>query len=228
MSIHDWPSADRPREKLLAAGEHTLTDAELIAIFLKTGVKGKSALDLAKELLVEFGGLKPLLKATPEQLLCKPGLGAAKLAALKAAKELGKRYLATPLLRGQSLKSSILTRKFIAERLGDYAQEMFACLFLDTKLRLLSFEILFQGTLNEATVYPREIVKRGLALNAASIILAHNHPSGNPEPSEADKASTRQIQLALDLVGIKLVDHIIIGHPYHFSFAEYGLLTPCL
>ncbi|RDI44589.1 RadC family protein [Aquicella lusitana] len=224
MRITDWPHEDRPREKLLAHGAEALTDAELIAIFIKTGTRGKTALDLAKEILTEYGGLKKLLRTQAALLTQKQGLGRAKYAALKAAAELGKRYLGEALSIGEVLNNSRAVQCFLADRLRDYANEVFACLYMDNHFRLLSFEELFHGTVNEAAVYPREIVRRGLAHNACKAILAHNHPSGLPRPSTADKEVTLVIRQALALVDIHLVDHIIIGHSAHFSFAEAGLL----
>lgn len=222
MPITDWPHEDRPREKLLSKGAQTLTDAELIAIFLQTGIRGKTALDIAKELLNEFGNLKKLI-ASPT-LIKKPGMGSAKLAALKAAVELGKRYSDENLVVGETLNSSQRTQKFLAQQLRHQANEVFACLFMDNHFRLIRYEALFHGTVNEASIYPREIVRMGLAHNAAKLILAHNHPSGYPIPSEADKEVTQLIKQALALVDITVVDHIIIGNPENFSFAEMGLL----
>jgi DNA repair protein RadC len=224
MPITDWPHEDRPREKLLHKGEQSLTDAELIAICLTSGTHGKSALDIAKELLSEFDGLKKLLRAPANSLIQKPGMGHAKYAVLRAAVELGRRYLNEQLSPGSMLNSSRITQQFIAQYLREYTNEVFACLFMDNHFRLIKFEELFFGTINEANVYPREIVRRGLAHNAAKIILAHNHPSGNPKPSTADKEVTTLIKQALLLVDIDVVDHIIIGNPENFSFAEAGLM----
>lgn len=221
MPITDWPHADRPREKLLSKGAAVLTDAELIAIFLQTGIRGKTALDIAKELLNEFGTLKKLLAAPT---LKKPGMGAAKFAALKAAVELGKRYSDENLIIGETLNSSQKTQKFLTQQLRHYPNEVFACLFMDNHFRLIRYEELFHGTVNEANIYPREIVRLGLAHNAAKLILAHNHPSGYPIPSSADKEVTQLIKQALALVDIEVVDHLIIGNPENFSFAEMGLL----
>lgn len=224
MSITDWPEEDRPREKLLAKGEQALTDAELIAIFLKTGVAGKTALDLAKELLREHGNLKQLMHLSTHQFLQKPGVGRVKLVNLKAALELGRRYLAIKRSPGDCLDNVAMTKQYLMERLQDYTQEVFACVFMDTHFRLMSYEVLFHGTINEANIYPREIVKRALALNAAKLILAHNHPSGNCTPSMADKEVTVVIQRALRLVDVELVDHIVIGEAETFSFAQMGLM----
>lgn len=224
MSITNWPREDQPREKLLSKGEQSLTDAELIALFLQTGIKGKTALDLAKEMLIDFGSLKKLLRAPTHALLTKPGIGKAKYVLLKAALELAKRYFNEEIPIGAALNNSRATQKYLADRLRDHANEVFACLFLDNQLRLICYEELFFGTINEANIYPREIVRRGLTHNAAKIILAHNHPSGLPIPSLADKEVTYLIRQALDLVDISVVDHVIVGHPSNFSFAEAGLL----
>jgi len=220
MPISNWPINDRPREKLLQQGEQNLTDAELIAIFLKTGTRGKTAMDLARELLTNAGGLRNLLRQSSHELLQNKGLGHAKYAALMAAIELGRRYLNEPVPVGEVLNSSIKTLRFISAQLREHRNEIFACAFLDTQFRLISFEKLFEGTVHSTHVYPREIVKRGLAHNAAKIILAHNHPSGEASPSQADKDTTELVKEALGFVDIALIDHIIIGHPGYYSFAE--------
>lgn len=223
MPITDWPLEDRPREKLMRRGEQALTDAELIAIFLNVGLRGKTALDIAKELLSEYGNLKKLLGAPSHLVINKPGIGIAKYAQLKAAIELGRRYLNQHHTIGSVLNSSQLTQQFLTYHLREHKNEVFACLFMDNHLRLICFEKLFYGTINETSVYPREILRRGLCHNAAKIILAHNHPSGNPMPSLADKEITALIKQALNLVDMDVVDHIIIGDPDNFSFAEAGI-----
>lgn len=224
MRITDWPKEDRPREKLLLKGEKSLTDAELIAIFLKTGTHGKTALDIARELLLEFGSLKNVLRAPPLSLIKKSGIGSAKYACLKAAVELGRRYASESIPVGEVLNNSRITQRFLADRLREHASEVFACIFMDNHFRLISFEELFQGTINETNIYPREIIRRALLQNAAKIILAHNHPSGSPAPSQADKDVTVLIKRALQYVDIEVVDHVIVGNPDHFSFAEAGLM----
>lgn len=224
MPITQWPLEDRPREKLLHKGPTHLTDAELIAIFIQTGTRGKTALDVAKEILMEFGGLKKLLRASPAALIGKRGIGKAKYAALRAAIELGRRYLSESIPVGAVLNNTRSTQKFLADRLRENSNEVFACLFMDNHLRLICYEELFFGTINEANIYPREIVRRGLLHNAAKIILAHNHPSGLAAPSQADKEVTNLIKQALELVDIEVVDHVIVGQPNNFSFAEAGLL----
>ena len=224
MPISDWPKEDRPREKLLYHGASALTDAELIAIFLQSGLRGKSALDIAKELLKEFGGLKKLLQTPAATLIKKRGVGQAKYAAIQAAAELGRRSLSENISPGTILNSSRLSQKFLSDKLRHYQNEVFACLFLDNHFRLLGYEELFRGTINEANIYPRELVRRGLAHNAAKIILAHNHPSGQAAPSPADKDVTQVIRQAMSLIDIEVVDHIIVGHVENFSFAEARLL----
>lgn len=224
MPITDWPQEDRPREKLLSKGEQSLTDAELLAIFLKTGTRKKTALDIARELLADYGNLKQVLSASSHSLTQKCGIGNAKYATLRAAIELGRRYLREPLPVGAVLNSSQKTQQFLAQHLREYTNEVFACLFMDNHFRLIRFEKLFFGTVNEANIYPREIVKQSLLHNAAKIILAHNHPSGNPAPSAADKEVTNLIKNALALIDVDVVDHVIIGNPANFSFAEAGIL----
>lgn len=224
MTISNWPLSERPREKLLTLGPKYLSDAELLAIFLRTGIRGKTALDLARELLSEFGNLKTLLNANPQLFYQKLGIGKAKFAMLKAALELGKRYTEELIQIGETLSDSQTTKRFLASRLRNYQNEVFACLFLDNQHRLIGFEELFQGTLNEANIYPREVLKRCLAHNAAKIILSHNHPSGDPQPSQADQDVTLLLKNSLALVDIKVIDHIVIGSKESISFAEMGLL----
>jgi DNA repair protein RadC len=224
MTITTWPILERPREKLLTHGVSSLSDAELLAIFLRTGIPGKTALDIARELLSEYGSLKNLFHASPHEIVKKPSIGKAKYAALKAAIELGRRYLEEGIQIGETLNDSRLTKRFLINRLQDYSHEVFACLFLDNGNRVISFETLFHGTINEAVIYPREVVKRGLSLNAVKLILAHNHPSGDPSPSQADKNMTQILQQTLALVDIQVIDHIVIGNKQCTSFAELGLL----
>ncbi len=224
MAIRDWPAAERPREKLLARGAQALSDAELLAIFLRTGVKGKTALDLARELLGHFGGLRPLLEAELQPFCAGHGLGPAKYVQLKACMEIGRRYLAARLPHGDALTSPTDTRDYLAAQLGHYRHEVFSCLFLDNRNRVLSFDEMFSGTIDGASVHPREVVKRALKHNAAAVILAHNHPSGVAEPSSADRSITRRLGDALALVDIRLLDHLVIGDGETVSFAERGLL----
>ncbi len=224
MAITDWPQSERPREKLLERGPQALSDAELLAIFLRTGVAGKTAVDVARELLARFGGLRELLAAEREALCAAPGLGAAKYAQLQAALEMGRRHLGEALMRGPTLGSPRDTRDYLQARLRDRPHEVFCCLFLDNRHRVLAFEELFHGTLNGAAVYPREVVKRALKHNAAAVIFAHNHPSGVAEPSRADEILTRGLKEALALVEIRTLDHLVIGDGEVVSFSERGLL----
>ncbi|MFN2348323.1 MAG: DNA repair protein RadC [Thioalkalivibrio sp.] len=223
MPITDWPADERPREKLLARGAAALSDAELLAIFLRTGVTGKTAVDLARDLLARFGGLRPLLQADLDNFCAARGLGSAKFAQLQAVLEMGRRHLSEGLARGDALSSPEDTRRFLAARLRDYPFEVFACLFLDNRHRVIAFEELFRGTIDGASVHPREVVRRALAHNAAALILAHNHPSGVAEPSRSDEAITRRLRDALALVDIRVLDHVVVGDNL-VSFAERGLL----
>lgn len=224
MPITDWPLDDRPREKLLSRGPSSLTDAELLAIFLRTGMRGKSALHLSRELLSHFGGLRPLLDAERHELCRSKGLGDAKYVQLQAALEVGKRYLSSRLVRGDVLSNPKDARNYLAARLRGYAFEVFACLFLDNRHRVISFDEMFRGTIDGASVHPREVVKRALDQNAAAVILAHNHPSGLAEPSPADQSLTERLKEALGLVDIRVLDHFVIGDGVTVSFAERGWL----
>lgn len=224
MSIREWPVDDRPREKLLRLGPQALTEAELIAIFLRTGIKGHSALDLARGLLVEFRSLRGLLTADREMLCRTPGMGAARYATLQAALELARRHFQELMSSGPALANPRATRDFLYSRLRDLGHEVFCCLYLDNRHRVLAFEELFRGTIDGASVHPREVVKRALANNAAAVILAHNHPSGVAEPSQADELITQRLKEALSLVDIRVLDHLIVGDGRCESFAERGLL----
>lgn len=224
MAIKDWPADDRPREKLLNSGAQTLSDAELLAIFLRTGVSGLSAVDLARQLLSEFGSLRALLEADKTTFCSGHGLGQAKFVQLQAVLEMGRRHLESTLTRGDAFTDCDTTQRYLKQRLRPYAFEVFACLFLDNQHRLIHFEELFRGTIDGASVYPREIVKQALAHNAAAVILAHNHPSGVAEPSQADIQITRRIRSALQLVDIRVLDHIIVGDAETTSLAQQGQL----
>lgn len=224
MAITDWPAAERPRERLLEQGPGVLSDAELLAIFLRTGVAGKTAVDLARELLARFGGLRNLLNAERADLCEAPGLGPAKYAQLQAVIEIGRRYLQEKLARGQTLQSAAATRSYLQARMRDLPYEVFCCLFLDNRHRVLAFEELFRGTLDGTAVYPREIVKRTLALNAAAVIFAHNHPSGAAEPSRADEVLTDRLKTALALVDVRVLDHVVVGDGEMVCFSERGLI----
>ncbi|MEW5757513.1 MAG: DNA repair protein RadC [Pseudomonadota bacterium] len=224
MAITDWPAHERPREKLLLRGPQALSDAELLAIFLRTGIPGKTAVDLARDLLSEYGGLRSLLEADQKTFCRGAGLGQAKYVQLQAVLEMGRRHLHATLERGEGLNSPEDTRRYLTARLRHYPHEVFACLFLDNRHRVLCFEELFRGTIDGAAVYPREVVKRALGHNAAAVILAHNHPSGVAEPSRADQEITRRIREALQVVDIRVLDHFVVGDTEAVSFAERGLL----
>ena len=224
MPIRHWPRGERPREKLLQAGPTALSDAELLALFLGSGRPGSSAVDLAREQLAACGGLRCLLDITAQQYCARPGLGPASFARLQGALELGRRYLESTLARNDVLNSPRHTRDFLMARLRAYPHEVFACLFLDNRHRLICFEELFRGTIDGASVHPREVVKRALHHNAAALIIAHNHPSGVAEPSLADQNITGQLKQSLALVEIRLLDHVIIGDGEAVSMAERGLV----
>lgn len=226
MAITDWPAAERPREKLLLTGAEALSDAELLAIFLRIGCAGKSAVDLARDLLVTYGGLRPLLEASQEDFCRGQGLGTAKYAQLQAVLEMAKRHLSASLQERDLLTNPTLVRQYLSTRLRHQQREVFAILFLDSQNRLLAYDELFYGTLDGASVYPREVVKATLAHNAASLILAHNHPSGLTEPSDADIRLTDRLQKALTLIDVRILDHMIVGNDEVLSFAERGLLPP--
>jgi DNA repair protein RadC len=224
MAITDWPREERPREKLLQRGAAALSDAELLAIFLRTGLPGKTAVDLARELLQRFGSLRALLGADQGAFCQGQGLGEAKFVQLQATLEMARRHLAETLQRDNVLDSPQQTRRFLSARLRDYSFEVFACLFLDNRHRVIAFEELFRGTINGASVHPREVVRKALDHNAAAVILAHNHPSGVAEPSEADRHITRQLVTALALVDVRVLDHLVVGDGEAVSFAERGLM----
>ena len=224
MTIKDWPPGERPREKLLSQGAHALSDAELLAIFLRTGVRGASAVDLARDLLTTFGGLRPLLDANADVFLAQRGTGVAKFAQIHSALELGRRYLAADLHRDDALTSPAATRRYLKARMRHYDREVFACLFLDNRHRVTGFEELFFGTIDTASVHPREVIKAALRHRAAAVILAHNHPSGVAEPSRADELLTRRLKEALALVDIRVLDHFVVGDGDPVSLAERGLV----
>lgn len=224
MPIKDWPASERPREKLLQKGPAALSDAELLAIFLRTGVAGKTAVDLARELLSEYAGLRNLLSADQQRFCRSKGLGLAKYTQLQAVLEMGRRFLHEELQRDTVLTSPEDTRLFLTAKLRHHPAEIFACLFLDNRHRLIAFEELFQGTIDGANVHPREVVRRALELNAAALILAHNHPSGVAEPSDADRRITARLRQALDLVDIRVLDHFVVGEGVPVSMAQLGML----
>ena len=224
MSIRLWPEQERPREKLLGLGANALSDAELLAIFLRTGIRGCSAVELARRLLNEFGGLRQLLEADQEEFTGHAGLGPAKFAQLQAVLEMGRRHLEATIKRESALESPQAVRDYLKARLRHEPHEVFGCLFLDSKHRVLAYENLFHGSIDGASVYPRQVVKRALAHNAAALILTHNHPSGVAEPSQADRLLTQQLKSALALVEVRVLDHFIVGDGEPLSLAEHGWL----
>ncbi|MBK5964302.1 hypothetical protein CCR95_09435 [Thiocystis minor] len=224
MAIKDWPEGERPREKLLERGAAALSDAELLAIFLRTGIPGKSAVDLARDLLKEFSGLAGLLAADQRRFCEGKGLGAAKFAQLQAVLELSRRYLMTRINGQDVLTSPEATRDYLKMRLYGSPHEIFACLFLDNRHRVICFEELFRGTIDGASVHPREVLRRVLETNAAAVIFAHNHPSGIAEPSQADLRITQRLKTMLELIDVRVLDHVIVGDGDGVSFAERGLL----
>ena len=224
MSIRDWPVGERPREKLLTHGAHALSDAELLALLLGTGTRGRSAVELARELLADFGSLRELLSAEKVRCLARSGVGPARYALLQAALELTRRHFREALRVGPALPSPEATRTFLFAQLRDKPYEVFCCLYLDNRHRLIAFEEMFRGTIDRAGVHPREVLRQTLAHNAAAVILAHNHPSGVLEPSQADELITRRLKEALALLDVRVLDHIIVGDGESFSFSEHGLL----
>lgn len=224
MAITDWPMAERPREKLLEKGANALSDAELLAIFLRTGCAGKSAVDLARDLLQTFGSLRLLLEAEQTHFCRAHGLGKAKYAQLQAVLEMARRHLAESLSKGDIFDNPTHVRHYLLSKLRHHQREVFAVLLLDSQHQLIHYKELFFGTVNAASVHPREVVKLALANNAVAIILAHNHPSGIAEPSHADRQITQALVKALALVDIKVLDHFIVGDSETSSFLEKGWL----
>lgn len=224
MTLLDWPVSERPRERLIGRGADALSDAELLAVVLRTGVRGRTVVDLARALLGAHGGLRPLLDAELRAFCREPGCGPAQWAVLRAGLELARRYLAADLARGEVLSRPAATRTFLKAWLRGRDREVFAGLFLDNRHRVLVAEELFRGTIDSASVHPREVVKRALACNAAAVIVAHNHPSGAAEPSRADEVLTLRLRDALALIDVRLLDHFIVGEGDPTSLAERGLL----
>lgn len=224
MAINQWPEPERPREKLRQRGAHALSDAELLAIFLRTGVAGKTAVDVARELIERFGSLGKLFSAS-EAVFCEGiGLGPAKYTQFQAVLELSRRYLAETVRSPNAMNSPDQVKDYLRAQLNHYQHEVFCCLYMDTQNRVIKFDPLFRGTLDSASVYPREVAKQALEHGAKSVILVHNHPSGCEEPSQADKIITQRIKSALALLDINVLDHFVVGNPEVFSFAENGLL----
>lgn len=223
MAICDWPEDQRPRERLIAYGPEALSDPELIAIFLRTGSAGKSAIDLGRDIIARFGSLSKLFTASPQEFIGIKGLGPAKLALLQAVVELARRTSCEELKTGQLLPSSLAVKKFLQLHFAGQQTESFIVLFLDVQQRLITCEKMFEGTLTRTSVYPREIIRRALQNNAAAAIFAHNHPSGRAEPSALDKSLTKELKRLMDGVEVRLVDHIIVSGSLTWSFHEHGL-----
>ena len=224
MAITDWPESERPREKLLKNGAASLSDAELLAIFLRTGMAGKSAVDLARDLIKRFGSLTGLFAADQSAFCQVPGMGPAKFTQLQAVLEMARRALAEKLQSGDAMSSPKSVRDYLRLTLEGKRHEVFVGIFLDAQNRSIAAEELFNGTLTQTSVYPREVVKRALHHNAAAMIFAHNHPSGVAEPSHADEILTQSLKQALALVDVKVLDHFIVGGGTAMSFAERGLI----
>ena len=224
LTIREWPVEERPREKLFARGSASLSDAELLAVFLGSGRHGMTAVDVGRELLNSAGSLKALLDQEPTKLAQLPGLGTAKACRVHAALELGRRYLASELRRPDVLAHPSACADYLRARIGAHPYEVFACLFLDQRHRVIAFEELFRGTIDGASVHPREVVRRCLAHNAAAVIFAHNHPSGVAEPSQADREITAELKRALALIDVRVLDHFIVGHGAPTSLAARGIL----
>lgn len=223
--LKDWPIDEKPREKLLQYGAKSLSDAELLAIFLRTGVKGCHVVDLARKLLKSFGSISQIYQADLDGFCQHHGLGAAKYVQLQACLEMSKRYLAEQMETGQALTSSLATQQFLTAELRNESREIFAVLFLNTQHQVIKFERLFYGTINAAAVYPRIVVEAALKNKAGAVILAHNHPSGIAEPSIADNQITSCLEQALALIDIKVLDHIIVAGCQCYSYAEHSLIN---
>ncbi|MDD2833676.1 MAG: DNA repair protein RadC [Methylotenera sp.] len=224
MAITDWPASERPREKLVELGAEALSDAELLAIFLRVGVVGKSAVDLARDLLNQFGSLNGIFAASESELSQVHGIGSSKYVQLQAIFEMSRRALNEQLQVRDVFSSPQQVRDYLVLKLGALMREVFLVLFLDAQNRLIGTEELFSGTLTQTSVYPREVVKRAMHYNAAGVILAHNHPSGVVMQSQADELITQQLKQALQLVDVRVLDHFIVAGNQTLSFAERGLL----
>ncbi len=224
MKVSDWPASERPREKLIRRGASSLSEAELLALCLGRGLPGINAVDFARGLICQYGGLRKLLNASTRELQATHGLGPARLAIIKALPEMADRYYEERLPAGQVIRSPDDTLRFLTVRLRDRPYELFCCLYLDNRHRVIRFEELFRGTIDGASVYPREVVKAALRVNAAALILAHNHPSGVAEPSQADERITKRLKAALALVDIRLLDHLVIGDGESTSLSARGLI----
>ena len=224
LRIPEWPEDERPREKLLSRGAQILSDAELLAVLMGTGTRRRNVLELARAHIAAFGSLRELLNAERRHWSDKEGVGPARYAALQAVLELARRHLLEPLKVGSTLAAPDTTRKFLLAQLRDRPYEVFCCLFLDTRHRLIAFEELFRGTTDSAHVHIKEVLRQTLVHNASALILAHNHPSGVMEPSQADELITRRLRDALALIDVRVLDHFIVGDGSCYSFSEHGLL----
>jgi DNA repair protein RadC len=222
MGIDDWPEQTRPRERLVREGAQALSDPELLALLLRVGVRGKSAVELGRDILQHFGSLHGLFGASLDDVSEVHGLGMAKYAQLQAVMELARRAIAEQLQSGEAFGSPELVKRYLRIKLGGQRHESFVVLFLDVKNRLIADRELFRGTLTQTSVYPREVVVEALSRNAAAVILAHNHPSGLPEPSDADLRLTQALVQALGLVDIRVLDHFIVAGPLVHAFSEHG------
>lgn len=224
MAIHQWPASEQPREKLLKSGANSLSDAELLAIFLRTGIQGSSAVDLARELLLRYGSLRALFNSSVVEFCETKGMGEVKYAQLQAVLEMARRYFWEELVKQPLMTSADSAGNFLLSKMTGLQREVFSCLFLDNQHHIIVYEELFQGTINQAPVFPREIARKALQHNAAAVILAHNHPSGVAEPSFADKEITKTIKQALNLLDIQVLDHFVVGSREVYSFANNGLM----
>jgi DNA repair protein RadC len=224
MAITDWPERERPREKLLRAGAMALSDAELLAIFLRVGVVGKTAVDLARDLLQHFHSLNGIFAASLSEMQQVHGMGASKYCQLQAVLEMSKRALGETLQQVDSFQSPVQVKAFLQLQLSHLLREVFGILFLDAQNRLIAYETMFEGSLMQTSVHPREVVKRAMALNAAAVIFSHNHPGGTAVPSRADERLTQVLKQSLSLVDVKVLDHIIVAGQDTFSFNERGLI----
>jgi DNA repair protein RadC len=224
MAITDWPASERPREKLIECGAQALSDAELLAIFLRMGVPGKSAVDLARELLTQFGSLNGIYAASAKEIGMVHGMGLSKYAQLQAVFEMSRRALSEQIRKKDVLSSPQQVRDYLVLKLANEPKEVFMVLFLDAQNRLIVMEEMFSGTLTQTSVYPREVVKRTLHHNAASVMFAHNHPSGVAKQSQADEVITKELKNALALIDVRVLDHFIVAGNETLSFAEIGLL----
>ena len=224
MAIKEWPITERPQEKLLSSGAASLSDAELLALFIRSGTRGKTAIDIGRELLLQYGSIREILTADQKSLCGFSGLGPARYAALQAAMEIGRRFLDQTLKKQGPLSDPTEASRFLTHQLRDRQHEVFAIIYLDTRHHVIEYEELFTGTLNGATVHPREVVKSVLQHNASAVILAHNHPSGIAEPSQADTSITKKLQQSLALIDVRLLDHLVIGDGEFVSMSDRGLI----